>query len=60
MRPQTLVSFENHFMKYYEKYKDDPRFVFVRYEDRGHNGLFDSNDALMQQMVEFYDEYSSQ
>ena len=25
--------------KYYEKYKDDPRFTFVRFEDRGHNGL---------------------
>lgn len=25
---------------YYNKYKDDPRFVFVRYEDKGHNSVF--------------------
>lgn len=25
---------------YYEKYKDDLRFVFVRYEDKGHNYIF--------------------
>ena len=24
---------------YYEKYRDDPRFAFVRFEDRGHNGI---------------------
>ena len=26
--------------KYYEKYKDDPRFTFLRFEDRGHNDIF--------------------
>ena len=25
--------------KYYKKYKDDPRFTFVRFEDRGHNDI---------------------
>ena len=25
--------------KYYEKYKDDPRFTFMRFEDRGHNEI---------------------
>lgn len=27
--------------RYYEKYQNDPRFCFVRYEDRGHNYIFD-------------------
>ena len=26
--------------KYYQKYKDDARFTFVRFEDRGHNEIF--------------------
>ena len=25
--------------KYYDKYKDDARFTFLRFEDRGHNGI---------------------
>ncbi|MBO4864057.1 MAG: alpha/beta fold hydrolase [Eubacterium sp.] len=25
--------------KYYEKYKDDARFTFIRFEDRGHNNI---------------------
>ncbi len=54
-----VVSFENHYMKYYEKYRDDPRFVFVRYENRGHNGLFDDNGELMGQMIQFYDKYAN-
>ena len=24
---------------FYEKYKDDPRFTFVRFEDKGHNDI---------------------
>ena len=30
--------------KYYEKYKDDPRFTFIRYEDRGHNDILNKPD----------------
>ncbi len=30
--------------KYYEKYKDDPRFTFIRFEDRGHNEIFNDPD----------------
>ena len=26
--------------KYYEKYKDDSRFTFIRFDDRGHNEIF--------------------
>ena len=28
--------------KYYEKYKDDPRFTFIRFEDRGHNEILNN------------------
>ena len=30
--------------KYYPKYKDDPRFTFMRFEDRGHNEIFNDPD----------------
>ena len=30
--------------KYYEKYKDDPRFTFIRFEDRGHNDILNDPD----------------
>ena len=29
------------FDKYYEKYSADPRFTFIRLEDKGHNHIFD-------------------
>lgn len=32
--------------KYYEKYKDDPRFTFLRFEDRGHNGILKDPDDI--------------
>ncbi len=53
-----VVSFENHFGLFYERYQSDPRFVFVRYENRGHNGLFRSNEELMDQVIAFYDRYA--
>ena len=28
---------------YYEKYKDDPRFSFIRLEDKGHNYVYDDD-----------------
>ncbi len=31
---------------WYEKYKDDPRFVFKPYEDRGHSQIFYSEEAI--------------
>ncbi len=31
--------------RYYEKYKDDPRFTFIRFEDRGHNDIFREMDT---------------
>lgn len=31
---------------YYETYKDDPRFTFLRLEDRGHNYIYDDTTYL--------------
>ena len=30
--------------RYYEKYKDDSRFTFLRFEDRGHNEIFNNQE----------------
>ena len=30
--------------QYYKKYKDDPRFTFVRFDDRGHNDILNKPD----------------
>ncbi|MBO4903344.1 MAG: alpha/beta fold hydrolase [Lachnospiraceae bacterium] len=34
-----VIGIEYGLDKYYGKYKDDPRFSFIRFEDRGHNGI---------------------
>ena len=31
---------------YYEKYKDDPRFVFIRFENRGHNYVYQDTSYI--------------
>lgn len=36
----SIIGIEYGLDKYYAKYKDDARFTFIRYEDRGHNGIF--------------------
>lgn len=41
--------------KYYEKYKDDSRFTFIRFEDRGHNDVF--NDPANTYKDEFNAEF---
>ncbi len=38
---------------YYEKYKDDPRFRFIRFEDRGHNYVYDDTAYIDQFNAEF-------
>ena len=40
--------------KYYEKYKDNPRFTFLRFEDRGHNEIFNDQDDT------YKDEFNAQ
>jgi len=41
--------------KFYEKYKDDDRFTFLRFEDRGHNEIF--NDQADTYKDEFNAEF---
>ena len=40
--------------KYYDKYKDDPRFTFIRFEDRGHNEVFNDPENT------YKDEFNAQ
>ena len=36
---------------YYETYKDDPRFTFLHFEDKGHNDIFiDANDSYKREL----------
>ncbi len=35
-----VVPIETSYDRYYEKYKDNERFTFIRFEDRGHNYVF--------------------
>lgn len=39
---------------YYDKFAGDPRFVFLKYEDKGHNYIYHSYDAL--EYVEAFNE----
>ena len=34
-----VIGIEYGYDKYYEKYKDDSRFTFIRFEDKGHNNM---------------------
>ncbi len=40
-----VVSIENSFNVFYDQYKDNERFTFVQYEDRGHNYVYYTDDA---------------
>ena len=35
-----VIGIEYGLDKYFEKYKDDPRFTFIRFEGREHNEIF--------------------
>ncbi len=54
----NIVPIEYGYDIYYEVYKDDPRFTFVRLEDKGHNMFLNvkNNAELYESFVEFYDE----
>ena len=39
-----VIGIEYGLDKYYEKYKDDARFTFIRYEDKGHNDILFAPD----------------
>lgn len=40
----NVIGIEYGYDKYFEKYKDDPRFTFIRFTDRGHNEVFNDPD----------------
>ena len=44
-KDDTTVLPENGYEKFYDVYGDDSRFVFVKYEDRGHNYIYYSEAA---------------
>lgn len=51
-----MVPIEFGYDVYYEEFKDDPRFTFVKYEDIGHNGLLRiENREEFYQVVGFFD-----
>lgn len=41
-----MISIKNSFDVYYDEFKDNPRFTFVRYTNKGHNNLFSSSEAI--------------
>ncbi len=38
---------------YYERYRDDPRFSFIRLEDKGHNYVYDDDTYVNEFNTEF-------
>ena len=52
----NVVGIEYGYDKYYEKYKDDPRFTFVRFEDKGHNDIL--NDSSNTYADELDDQFA--
>jgi dipeptidyl aminopeptidase/acylaminoacyl peptidase len=50
-----VISYENNFLKFYDLYKNNPLFVFVGYEDRGHNYVYYSDASKT-----YRDEYNQE
>ena len=53
----VVIGIEYGLDKYYEKYKDDSRFTFIRFDDRGHNEIL--NDPNNTYKDEFNAEFDS-
>lgn len=47
------VPIEYGYDKFYEKYRDDPQFTFIRFEDRGHNYVYDDRTYIDEFNAEF-------
>lgn len=54
----NIVPIEYGYDIYYDEFKDDPRFTFVRLEGKGHNQFLNvnANQELYESFVAFYDE----
>ncbi len=51
----NVIGIEYGYDKYYEKYENDERFVFVRYEDKGHNDILKNpEDTYMDEVQAEY------
>ena len=54
----SMIPVEMSFDRYYEKFSDNDRFTFARYEDRGHNYVF--YDESIRQYHEAFNEAGKQ
>lgn len=60
----NTISYANSYKKYYDKFKDNNRFHFISFKDRGHNYLLRSEEAFSyadefnEKFKELYDQYS--
>ena len=54
----NIVPIEYGYDIYYEAYKDDPRFTFIRLDGKGHNMFLNvkNNEELYKTFIEFYDQ----
>ncbi|NLE13686.1 MAG: alpha/beta hydrolase [Clostridiales bacterium] len=53
-----LVPIEYGYDKYYAEYKDNPRFVFIRFENKGHNDILnDPDNTYKDQFNEGFDKW---
>ncbi|MDO5016587.1 MAG: alpha/beta fold hydrolase [Eubacteriales bacterium] len=43
--------------QYYEKYKDDPRFIFTSLQDRGHDVMYDSRNTYKEEFNKGFDQW---
>ena len=53
-----VIGIEYGYDKYYEKYKDDPRFTFIRFEDKGHNEILnDQSNTYKEELNAEFDKW---
>jgi ribonucleotide reductase alpha subunit len=53
-----VIDIEYGYDKYYEKYKDDPRFTFIRFEDKGHNEILnDQSNKYKEELNAEFDKW---
>ena len=54
----NVIGIEYGLDKYYKKYKDDSRFTFIRFEDRGHSEIFvDPDNAYKNEFNAGFEEW---
>lgn len=56
-----MVSYINQYEKFYAKYKDNQRFKFVPFTDRGHSNLYYSKEAVLykEKINKEYNDYAA-